>query len=172
MEVFEAWSEPATGEDAGAVVAVSLTRFEPLGANPDEATKRAARNRAAMMTETLADAGFSRAELLHAMRRLPLDARASHNFGRGFNPADVARIVGECRADRLLLRGDVTEDERDGLLARNPDLDPKRFFLTSRSRAVGYGRDPLPLYRYHAAPADGALALTGGPVGMIEAPRP
>jgi len=62
------------------------------------------------------------------MKRLPFDPDASHNYGRGFNPADVERIVEEHRKRRTRLQHPLSSRQRDEIIAEHPEkIDPDAF---------------------------------------------
>lgn len=95
------------------------------------------------MYRALKTRGYSRAELLLAMKQLPFDPDASHNYGRGFNPADVERIISEHRKARTRLTQRLTSKQRDQLIAEFPDeIDPDAF------HCCGFNSYDEPLWRY------------------------
>lgn len=95
------------------------------------------------MYNALKTRDYSRAELLLVMKELPFDPDASHNYGRGFNPADVQRIVDEHRALRARLGQALTSEQRDELIASFPDeIDPDAF------HCCGFNSFDEPLWRY------------------------
>ena len=88
----------------------------------------ASEGRMQTVTRLLKTRDYSRAELLLAMKRLPFDPDASHNYGRGFNPADVERIVEEHRVLRAKLSQPLSSGDRDELIAEHPEkIDPDAF---------------------------------------------
>ena len=86
---------------------------------------------------------YTRAELMLAMKELPFDPEASHNYGKGFNPADVERIVSEHRKLRQKLSQPLSSEDRDELIAEHPEkIDPDAF------HCCGFNSYDEPLWRY------------------------
>lgn len=132
--------------------------------------------RAVMLTRMLDSYDYSRAELMLAMREVPRDPEASHNYGGGFNLADVHRVIEKNRQMRARLKQALTRKARDELLTEYPEtLDGDDF------KCCGFNEHDKPLYRYapnvksHAGPpraeldvddlpgADRTEGTTGGP---------
>jgi hypothetical protein len=113
-----AWSVEAGPEEYEQAAAYMVAAVEPS----------ASEGRMQTVTRLLKTRDYSRAELLLAMKRLPFDSDASHNYGRGFNPADVDRIVEEHRTLRAKLSQPLSSDDRDELIAEHPEkIDPDAF---------------------------------------------
>jgi hypothetical protein len=113
-----AWSVDAEPEEYEQAAAYMVAAVEPS----------ASEGRMQTISRLLKTRDYSRAELLLAMKRLPFDPDASHNYGRGFNPADVERIVSEHRTLRAKLGQPLSSDDRDELIAEFPDkIDPDAF---------------------------------------------
>lgn len=103
----------------------------------------ASESRMQTITRLLKTRDYTRAELLLAMKRLPFDPEASHNYGRGFNPADVERIVEEHRKIRARLQQPLSSQQRDEMIAEYPDqIDPDAF------HCCGFNEYDEPLWRY------------------------
>lgn len=99
--------------------------------------------RIAMLARLVAMRGYSRAELALAASKVPYDTRASHNYGRGLNAADVERVVAESRKLRAMLDRMLTERQMFDVCAEFPeDLDPSQFGI------CGYDSMDRPFYRY------------------------
>mgnify|MGYP006433801329 CR=1 FL=1 len=109
---------PATEEDYVNAAGYLITAIEP----------EASEKRVTTITRLLKSRDYSRAELLLAMRRLPFDSEASHNYGRGFNPADVERIIDEHRTLRTKLQTPLSSEERDEIITEHSDkINPDAF---------------------------------------------
>lgn len=127
------WQTPATEGDVRAAVAYMLTAVEPTVAD----------ERVGVLIRMLGARGYTRAELLLATQELPFDADASHNYNRGFNPADVERIIKKNRKARAMLARPVSSRERDDLITEHPGtVDPDGF------RCCGFDSYNNPLWRY------------------------
>ena len=95
------------------------------------------------ITRLLKSRDYTRAELLLAMKRLPFDPDASHNYGRGFNPADVERIIDENRELRQKLSRPLSSEERDELITEHSaKIDPDAF------HCCGFNKYDEPRWRY------------------------
>lgn len=128
-----AWSTPASDEEV-----LEATRYLMKMVEPE-----APEGRPTTMYNALKTRDYSRAELLLVMKELPFDPDASHNYGRGFNPADVQRIVDEHRQLRAKLDQALTSKQRDELIAEFPgEIDPDAF------HCCGFDNYDNPLWRY------------------------
>ena len=128
-----AWSVEATGQEVEKAAAYLVAAVEP----------EASDSRMQTVTRLLKTRDYSRAELLLAMKRLPFDPDASHNYGRGFNPADVERIVEESRKTRARLQQPLSSEQRDEMIAEHPkEIDPDAF------HCCGFNEYDEPLWRY------------------------
>lgn len=126
------WKLPATASDIQAAAAHLIAAVEP----------EASSERVAVVTRLLAAYGYTRAELLLAMRELPRDPEASHNFGRGLNLADVERIVRGSRQMRARLLRPATMSAITALVEAHPELSLQDF------RCCGFDERGERLYRY------------------------
>ena len=103
----------------------------------------ASKDRSRLIGCLMAMRDYTRAELLLAMQRVPFDSRASHNYGRGFNAADVERVVAEHRKLRAMLTRTLTDFQRRKLCDEFPtEIHPDHFGV------CGYDADDRPLYVY------------------------
>jgi len=128
-----AWSVKAAEEEVEQAAAYLVAAVEP----------EASDSRMQTVTRLLKTRDYSRAELLLAMKRLPFDPDASHNYGRGFNPADVERIVEENRTTRARLQQPLSSEQRDEMIAEHPkEIDPDAF------HCCGFNSYDEPLWRY------------------------
>ena len=128
----DVWEQPATPDDYLAAASHLMTVCEPEATDARQQT----------MTKLLASYDYTRAELLLAMREVPRDPEASHNYGRGFNVADVHRTVKAHREARSRLKQQITASMRDDLCAEHKELEPTDFHCTS------YNSVNEKLYRY------------------------
>lgn len=96
--------------------------------------------RVQMITLLIASYDYTRAELLLAMREVPRDPEASHNYGRGFNLADVERVIRKSRQIRGRLQRPVTAQERDELLEEHPNALSREDFACCESGGPGERR--------------------------------
>jgi len=128
-----AWSVQAQEEEYEQAAAYLVAAVEP----------EASEGRMQTISRLLKTRDYSRAELLLAMKRLPFDPDASHNYGRGFNPADVERIVEEHRKTRARLQQPLSSEQRDEMIAEHPDeIDPDAF------HCCGFNSYDEPQWRY------------------------
>jgi len=128
-----AWDTDATDEDYREAAAYLVAAIEP----------EASEGRMQTVMRLLQTRDYSRAELLLAMKKLPFDPDASHNYGRGFNPADVERIVEKNRKMRARLQQPLSSDQRDEMIAEHPEeIDPDAF------HCCGFNEYDEPLWRY------------------------
>jgi hypothetical protein len=148
-----AWSTPAAPGDVAEAAAHFVAACEPA-AGPD---------RIAGVARLLSTRSYTTAELLAAMRDLPFDPEASHNYGRGLNLADVERIVARYRQRRARLRQSITAATRDDLLAECSDLDPEDF------HCCGFDERNAELYRY--APNVRLKGPRPAPTPMLDEPK-
>jgi len=129
----ELWEVPAEEDDYNAAATFLISAVEP----------EASEQRVAFLTRLLKTREYSKAEVALVMKRLPFDPEASHNYNRGFNPADVERIVDEHRTLRARLRQRLSSDQRDDLIAAFPDeIDPDGF------ECAGFNEFDEPLWYY------------------------
>jgi len=141
-----AWAVEAGPEEYEHAAAYMVAAVEP----------EASESRMQTISRLLKTRDYSRGELLLAMKELPFDPDASHNFGRGFNPADVERIVKEHRKTRARLTQPLSSDQRDEMIAEHPDeIDPDAF------HCCGFNSYNEPLWRY--APNAQATQRTPNP---------
>lgn len=135
-----AWAVPAEPDEVEDATAFMLTTLEP------EAMKNP--NRVGTLTRLMAMQDYTRAELLLAMRKVPMDSRASHNYGRGFNPADVHRVIAESRKLRQIVgTGEarprkLTEFQMYKACDEHEELNPQDF------GTCGFDVDDRPFYVY------------------------
>lgn len=128
-----AWTVEADAEDYKNAAKFLVSAVEPE-ASPE---------RAAFLARLLRTKEYTKAELGLVMRELPFDPDASHNYGKGFNPADVQRIVDEHRELRARLNQKLTSEQRDDLIARCPkEIDPDDF------ECAGFDEHDNPLWMY------------------------
>lgn len=128
-----AWSVEADEEEYEKAAAYLVAAVEP----------EASEGRMQTIARLLKTRDYTRAELLLAMKRLPFDPEASHNYGRGFNPADVERIVGEQRKTRARLQQPLSSEQRDEMIAEHPEeIDPDAF------HCCGFNAYDEPQWRY------------------------
>ena len=128
-----AWSVEAEPEEYEQAAAYLVAAVEP----------EASDSRMQTVTRLLKTRDYSRAELLLAMKRLPFDPDASHNYGRGFNPADVERIVEEHRKTQARLQHPLSSRQRDEIIAEHPkEIDPDDF------ECAGFDEYDNPLWLY------------------------
>lgn len=102
--------------------------------------------RAVLYAQMVGQRGYSRAELLHALRNVPFDSEASHRFGRGLNLADIERSVEKVRAVRSSLRRLLTPDEVAAAVRASGGTITHEHFGVG-----GYDERDRPLYRYRMA---------------------
>lgn len=96
-----------------------------------------------MLTRLMGMRDYTRAELVLAVQRVPFDSRASHNFGRGLNVADVERVIMEHRKLRAMIDRVVTEFQMRKLCEEfATEIEPDHFGV------CGYDADDRPLWRY------------------------
>lgn len=132
-EPHPAWSVEATDEEYRNAAIYLVAAVEP----------EASESRMKTIVRLLKTRDYSRAELLLAMKRLPFDPEASHNYGRGFNPADVERIIEESRKTRARLQQPLSSEQRDEMIAEHPgEIDPDAF------HCCGFNEYDEPLWRY------------------------
>ena len=129
----EAWRTPAGQGDYAAAASHLMSLCEPDASD----------QRQQVMTRLLASYDYTRAELLLAMREVPRDPEAGHNYGRGFSVADLHRIVADHRQARQQLDRPVTAPTRDELCAQFDELRPQDFPCCS------YNKFNEPLFRYN-----------------------
>lgn len=127
-----AWLTKPSASDVGAVVSHVMTLVESDAS--DEKTS--------VVSRMLAKREYTRAELLLIAQELPFDPKASHNFGRGFNPADCERIVNEHREMRAWLQVQMDEEQLVKLCTRFPELSPDDF------KCSGFNGRNERMYRY------------------------
>jgi len=136
-EPHPAWSTPATEDDVAEAAKYLITAVEPDASD----------QRAKTIFRLLKTQDYSRAELLLAMKKLPFDPEASHNYGRGFNPADVERIVEENRKTRARLQQPLSSEQRDEMIAEHPEeIAPDAF------HCCGFNAYDEPQWRYAPNP--------------------
>lgn len=112
-----------------------------------------------MLARLIAMRDYTRAELLQAMQAVPFDTRASHNYGRGLNAADVERVVAEGRRLRKMLDRMLTQRQMFDLCAEFPnEVAPSDFGI------CGYDGMDNPFFRYLRKGA----GLTHNPVPQLE----
>jgi hypothetical protein len=128
-----AWSVPAEDEEYAEAAAYLMAAVEP----------EASDSRMQTVARLLRTRDYTRAELMLAMKELPFDPEASHNYGKGFNPADVERIVSEHRTLRQRLTQSLSSKDRDELIAKFPEnINPDAF------HCCGFNSYDEPLWRY------------------------
>jgi len=128
-----AWQVEASEEEHEQAAAYLVAAVEP----------EASEGRMQTIARLLKTRDYSRAELLLAMKRLPFDPDASHNYGRGFNPADVERIIQDNRKTRARLQQPLSSEQRDEMIAAHPEeIDPDAF------HCCGFNEYDEPLWRY------------------------
>jgi hypothetical protein len=87
--------------------------------------------------------GYTRAELILAMQEVPFDREASHNYGRGLNPADVHRVIERRRRLHAALTRPVSSERRDEVIMAFPsEVDPDAW------HKCGFDDRNRPLWRY------------------------
>jgi len=124
---------PAEDEEYTQAAAYLMAAVEP----------EASDSRMKTVARLLRTRDYTRAELMLAMKELPFDPEASHNYGKGFNPADVERIVDEHRTLRRRLTQPLSSEDRDNLIAEFSDkIDPDAF------HCCGFNSYDEPLWRY------------------------
>jgi len=129
----ELWDVPAEPEDYDAAATVLISAVEP----------EASEQRVAFLARLLKTKEYSKAEIALVMKELPFDPEASHNYGRGFNPADIQRIVDEHRTLRARLDQRLSSSQRDDLIAEFPEeVDPDGF------ECAGFNEYDEPLWYY------------------------
>lgn len=127
------WAIPATKPELATAAEFLVSVVEP----------DASSERAALLGRLLAMRDYTRAELILAMQRVPFDGRASHNFGRGLNVADVERVIMEHRKLRAMLDRTLTAFQMRRLCDEFPtEVHPDHFGI------CGYDHDDRPLYVY------------------------
>lgn len=127
------WKVPATAEDYSQAATYFVAAVEPS----------AGAERMQMITRLLKTKEYSRAELLLAMKELPHDPEASHNYGNGFNAADVSRVVEENRRLRRALTHPVSTERKNELIVEHGDeIDDDAFHVCT------YDKYDNPMWRY------------------------
>ncbi|WVM01038.1 hypothetical protein [Salinibacter phage 6_8] len=134
-EPHPAWTTPATEEDYATAAKHLLAAVEP----------EASDQRSKMIYRLLRTREYSRAELLLVMKELPFDPDASHNYGKGLNPADIERIVEENRQTRRRLTRPMDSETRDEFITEH-GADPDAF------HCCGFDKYDEPLWRYAPNP--------------------
>ena len=113
----------------------------------------------AVFARMLAGYGYTRAELMLAMREVPRDP--DRFGGRQASVQDVERVVSKNRRLRSMLRRGVTSREMGELCSSFPDeVDPDGF------RCCGFNDRNEPLWRY----APGAPKPATEPVPVLDEP--
>lgn len=155
----EAWAYPATQADVKHAVAFLVTVVDPaLAENPD---------RFRTLTALVAGRGYTRAELLLAMKRLPFE----NAYGEGFRLDLVESLVTESRKVRAIVGNNpdgkprlLTQRQMFDICAEFPEeLSPDRFGIAD------YDADHRPLYRFAT---DGTRHVHEPYVQEVEPPAP
>lgn len=129
----ELWDVPATEEDVEKATAHLVALCEPA----------ASEDRVNILTRQMKTYDYTRAELMLAMREVPRDPEAAHNYGKGFRISDVERIVKRSRKMRARLKQKLTRSAMMELLEEYPDALDRGDF-----HPCGFNEHNEALYRY------------------------
>lgn len=137
-----AWATPAEPDEVEDVAAFLITLVEPsLEHNP---------GRVRALTGIVAMQGYTRAELLLGLRRLPV----RNAYGQGFRPDLLDEVVQESRRARRIVADPI--DGRPRLLTERQMFDAcaehPEYFRPESFGVFTYDVTDRPLYRYAAEP--------------------